>query len=118
MTDLKSKAAMLTEVFPDAGGRLLELNYVATKYAAGFFPPLLIVAFRFNVGGLLLLEPESKLARRDVLPMLGLGYFGLDAVQTAFTFGVSLTSAASTGLVFATAPVWGMLPTPRSSVGQ
>jgi len=40
--------------------------------------------------------------------MLGLGCFGIGAAQTAFTFGVSLTSAASTGLVFATAPVRGM----------
>jgi drug/metabolite transporter (DMT)-like permease len=75
----------------------------------------LLVALRFNVGGLLLLvvlcllEPESKLRRKDVLPMLGLGCFGIGAAQTAFTFGVSLTSAASTGLVFATSPVWGML---------
>ena len=31
------------------------------------------------------------------------------AAQTAFTFGVSMTSDASAGLVFATAPVWGIL---------
>ena len=53
---------------------------------------------------LCLLEPESKLRRKDVLPMLGLGCFGIGGAQTAFTFGVSLTSAASTGLVFATVP--------------
>src|SRR5215217_8913843 len=29
--------------------------------------------------------------------------------QTTFTFGVSLTSAANTGFIFATAPVWGLL---------
>jgi drug/metabolite transporter (DMT)-like permease len=29
--------------------------------------------------------------------------------QTGFTFGVSLSSAGSTGLIFATAPVWGLL---------
>jgi drug/metabolite transporter (DMT)-like permease len=28
--------------------------------------------------------------------------------QTAFTFGVSMTSAANTGLIFATAPIWGL----------
>lgn len=41
--------------------------------------------------------------------MLGLGCFGIGVAQTAFTFGASLTSAASTGLGFATTPVWGML---------
>jgi drug/metabolite transporter (DMT)-like permease len=73
------------------------------------------VAFRFIGGGLLLLfvlrilEPESRLRRKDILPMAALGCFGIGAAQTAFTFGISLTSAASTGLVFTTAPVWGML---------
>ncbi len=61
------------------------------------------------LGVLRVLEPESRLGLKDILPMLGLGCFGIGAAQTAFTFGVSLTSAASTGLVFATAPVWGML---------
>ena len=106
---------MLTKVSRILAAVFWGLNYVATKYAAHFLPPLMVVAFRFNVGGLLLLavlkllEPESKLKRRDILRMLGLGCFGVGVAQTSFTFGVSLTSAASTGLVFATAPVWGML---------
>jgi drug/metabolite transporter (DMT)-like permease len=67
------------------------------------------------MGGLLLLfvlrllEPGSRLTRKDVLPMASLGCFGVATAQTGFTFGVSLTSAASTGLIFATAPVWGLL---------
>jgi drug/metabolite transporter (DMT)-like permease len=115
VTGEKGKAAVLTEVSLILAAVFWGLNYVATKYAAHFLPPLLVVAFRFNVGGLLLLgvlrllEPESKLKRRDILHMLGLGCFGVGVAQTSFTFGVSLTSAASTGLVFATAPVWGML---------
>jgi drug/metabolite transporter (DMT)-like permease len=113
MSDGKSRA--LTEIALILAAVFWGLNFAATKYAAGYVPEFLIVAFRFNVGGLLLfgslklLEPESKLKRRDVLPMFALGCFGVGAAQTAFTFGVSLTSAASTGLVFATAPVWGML---------
>src|SRR5919202_1778228 len=112
---MKDKAAVLTEVSLIFAAIFWGLNFAATKYAAGFFPQLLIVAFRFNLGGLLLLgvlrllEPASRLTRKDILPMLGLGCFGIGAAQTAFTFGVSLTSAASTGLVFATSPVWGML---------
>jgi drug/metabolite transporter (DMT)-like permease len=76
---------------------------------------LTIVAFRFTVGGLLLLlvlrllEPESGLDRKDIPSMLGLGCLGVATAQTAFTFGISLTSASNTGLVFATAPVWGLL---------
>src|ERR671916_2435648 len=60
-------------------------------------------------GVLRFLEPKSRLARGDLLPMAALGCFGVATAQTGFTFGLSLTSAASTGLIFATAPVWGLL---------
>jgi hypothetical protein len=58
------------------------LNFAATKYAAGFFPQILLVAFRFNGGGLLplgalrLIEPASRLIRKDILPMLALRCLG------------------------------------------
>ena len=115
MSEEKSRAALLTEIALIFAAIFWGLNFAATKYAADFLPQLFIVAFRFIAGGLLLLlvlrilEPESRLRRKDILPMAGLGCFGIGAAQTAFTFGISLTSAASTGLVFTTAPVWGML---------
>ena len=106
---------MLTEVALIFAAIFWGLNFAATKYAADFLPQLFIVAFRFVGGGLVLflvlriLEPESRMRRKDILPMAALGCFGIGAAQTAFTFGISLTSAASTGLVFTTAPVWGMV---------
>ena len=109
------KATVLTELSLILAAVFWGTNYAATKYAAEYLPQLPIVAFRFTVGGLLLLfvlrllEPESGLERKDVLPMLGLGCLGVATAQTAFTFGISLTSASNTGLVFATAPVWGLL---------
>ena len=115
MSEEKSRAAVLTEAALIFAAIFWGLNFAATKYAADFVPQLFIVAFRFIGGGLLLLlvlrilEPESRLRRKDILPMAGLGCFGIGAAQTAFTFGISLTSAASTGLVFTTAPVWGMV---------
>ena len=115
VSEEKGRAAALTEVALIFAAIFWGLNFAATKYVADFVPQLFIVAFRFNLGGLLLLlilrllEPESRLGREDILPMMGLGFFGIGAAQTAFTYGVSLTSAASTGLVFTTAPVWGMV---------
>src|SRR5215210_6483757 len=97
VSEEKRKAAALTEVALIFAAVFWGLNFAATKYAADFVPQLFIVAFRFIVGGLLLLlvlkvlEPQSKLRRKDVLPVLGLGCFGIGAAQTAFTFGVSLT---------------------------
>jgi drug/metabolite transporter (DMT)-like permease len=115
VTDDKGKAAVFTELSLVVAAVFWGSNYAVTKYAAGHLPQLMIVAFRFTIGGLLLLlvlrllEPDSRLGRSDVLPMAALGCLGVAVSQTAFTFGVSMTSTANTGLVFATAPVWGLL---------
>ncbi|HEV2743636.1 MAG TPA: DMT family transporter [Rubrobacter sp.] len=115
MTEVKSKASLLTEASLILAAVLWGTNYAATKFAAQSIPPVSIVAVRFLVAGLLMylvlrvLEPGSRLARKDLLPMAGLGCLGVGLGQTTFTFGVSLTSAANTGFIFATAPVWGLL---------
>jgi drug/metabolite transporter (DMT)-like permease len=115
LTEDKDRAAALTEISLILAAIFWGTNYAATKFAALSIPPLSIVALRFVVGSLLmycmlrLLEPESRLRRKDLLPMAGLGCLGVAIGQTAFTFGVSMTTAANTGLIFATAPVWGLL---------
>ncbi len=115
VVDTKSRAAILTELSLVLAAIFWGANYAATKYAAEFIPPLLIVAFRFTVGGILMLcllrilEPGERPTPRDLLPVAGLGCLGVGIGQTCFTFGVSMTSAANTGLIFATAPIWGLL---------
>jgi drug/metabolite transporter (DMT)-like permease len=109
------RGAAATEVALVFAAIFWGLNFAATKYAADAIPPMMLVALRFSVGGglmyaaLRVLEPKSTLARGDLLPMAALGCFGVATAQTGFTCGLSLTSAASTGLIFATAPVWGLL---------
>ena len=111
----KPRVVVLTEISLILAAVFWGLNYAATKFAAQSLPPVSIVAVRFAVAGLLMygvlrvLEPESRLARKDLLPMAGLGCLGVAVGQTTFTFGVSMTSAANTGFIFATAPVWGLL---------
>jgi drug/metabolite transporter (DMT)-like permease len=115
VTGVKDRAAVLTEVSLILAAVFWGGNYAATKFAALSVSPFSIVAVRFVVAGLImygvlrLLEPGSTLRREDLIPMAGLGCLGVAFGQTAFTFGVSLTSAANTGLIFATAPVWGLL---------
>ena len=122
MTADRDKTAALTEVSLVLAAVFWGLNFAATKFAALSIPPLLLVAFRFSVGGLLMygalrvLEPGSRLRRGDLWPMAALGCLGVAVTQAGFTFGLSLTSAASTGLIFSTAPVWGMLI--GSALGQ
>ncbi len=90
-------------------------NFTAVKYVVESVPPILFAAARFTLAGLLLLPvallsgPDGRLARRDLLPMLGLGLVGVTLTQSVFTVGVSFTTAANTALVYSTAPVWGML---------
>jgi drug/metabolite transporter (DMT)-like permease len=109
------RTAVATEISLVFAAIFWGLNFAATKYATATIPPLALVALRFTVGGLLLLlvlrilEPKSRLRRSDLLPMAALGCLGVATAQTGFTFGLSLTSAGSTGLIFATAPVWGLL---------
>jgi drug/metabolite transporter (DMT)-like permease len=114
MMDQK-KVAIFTEISLGLAAVFWGANYAATKYATEFVPPLLIVALRFTVGGILMycllriVEPADRLKPKDLLPVAGLGCLGVAIGQTAFTFGVSMTSAANTGLIFATAPIWGLL---------
>ena len=95
---------MATEVSLVLAATFWGLNFAATKYAAASISPLLLVALRFTVGGLLLLlvvrllEPKSRLRRSDVLPMAALGCFGVATAQTGFTFGVSLSRPAARAL--------------------
>jgi drug/metabolite transporter (DMT)-like permease len=115
VTGDKPRTVVLTEVSLILAAVFWGGNYAATKFAAQSIPPVSVVAVRFVVGGLLMyavlrvLEPQSKLVRKDLLPMAGLGCLGVAVGQMTFTFGVSLTSAANTGFIFATAPVWGLL---------
>jgi drug/metabolite transporter (DMT)-like permease len=115
MSKVGNKGALATEVSLVLAATFWGLNFAATKYAAATISPLVLVALRFTLGGLALLlvlrvfEPKSRLRRSDLLPMAALGCFGVATAQTGFTFGLSLSSAGSTGLIFATAPVWGLL---------
>ena len=103
------EAALLLTVF------FFGTNFTAVKIVVDSVPPILFAATRFTLAGLLLLlllplvEPGSRLRRKDFLPILGLGVVGVTLTQTVFTLGVSLTTAANTALVYSTAPVWGML---------
>lgn len=115
MSETGKKSLALTEAMLVFAAIFWGGNYAVTKYAAEFLPPIIIVSLRFAGGAFLLLivlrvfEPGSRLHRNEILPMAALGCLGMAAAQTSFTFGVSMTSATNTGLVFATAPIWGLV---------
>ena len=97
------------------------------------YSPLPFVALPFALARLLLLvilrlrERGGKLRQGDILAMAGLGVVGVGVNNVLFTFGVDLTSASDTALIYATPPLWGMLlgfvlgqerPTPRGIFGD
>ena len=113
---LKNRAATLTEASLLLAVVFLGTNPVAVKVAVAEFPPLPFVAVRFILAGLLLLalvallEPrEGRPERRDLLSMVGVGLVGVGANNVAFTFGVSMTTASETALIYAAVPIWGIL---------
>jgi drug/metabolite transporter (DMT)-like permease len=107
---------MLSEASLISAALALGSNPVAVKYAVGDIEPLLFVALRFTLAGLAVLavlrflEPEdASLGRKDLLPMAGLGLVGVGVNNVLFTFGVDLTSASNTALIYATPPLWGIV---------
>src|SRR5215204_6380743 len=116
MAERKDRAATLTEAPLLLAALFLGTNPVVVKVAVAEFPPLPFVAMRFTLAGLLLLalaallEPrDGRPGRRDLLSMAGVGLLGVGANNVAFTFGVSMTTASETALIYAAVPIWGIL---------
>lgn len=90
-------------------------NPVSVKFAVAEVPPLTLAALRFFVAGLLLVvllrlvEPGRFPARRYLPRLVALGVVGVGVNQAAFALGVDITTASHTAMVYATAPIWGML---------
>ncbi len=90
-------------------------NPTSVKFIVQEVPPLALAAGRFTAAGLLLvgllrlIEPKGFPAWRDLPHLAFLGVIGVSINQAAFAVGVDLTTASHTAMVYATAPVWGML---------
>jgi drug/metabolite transporter (DMT)-like permease len=114
VTDLKDRAAMLTEASLFLAVLFLGTNPVAVKLAVSEVSPLPFVAIRFTLAGLVVLGLVFLLGldrpgRGDLLRMAGVGLIGVGMNNVAFTFGVSLTTASETALIYAAVPIWGIL---------
>ena len=115
VSDGKGRAGVLTEASLLLAVFFLGTNPVAVKFAVLDVPPLPFVAIRFLVAGLVLLpvafllRQGRSVGRRDLLAMAGVGLVGVGMNNVAFTFGVSMTTASDTALIYAAVPVWGIL---------
>ena len=90
-------------------------NPTSVKFIVQEVPPLALAAGRFTAAGLLLVgllrlvEPKGFPVWRDLPHLAFLGIVGVSVNQAAFAVGVQLTTASHTAMVYASAPVWGML---------
>jgi drug/metabolite transporter (DMT)-like permease len=115
VSDGKGRAAVLTEASLLLAVFFLGTNPVAVKFAVLDVPPLPFVAIRFLLAGLVLLpvalwlRQGQSVGRRDLLAMAGVGLVGVGMNNVAFTFGVSMTTASDTALIYAAVPIWGIL---------
>ena len=115
MTEGKGRAAVLTEASLLMAIFFLGTNPVAVKLAVLDVPPLPFVAMRFLLAGLVLLPVAllfgrgREVGRKDLFSMAGVGFVGVGMSNVAFTLGVSMTTASDTALIYAAAPIWGIL---------
>lgn len=85
------------------------VNYVVVKYGTGVLDPeayngvrIALAAFAF--AAIARLRREPRVARRDLLALLGLGVLGNGIYQFLFAEGVAHTSAGSAALLLAASP--------------
>ena len=94
------------------------LNFVAVKLVLREFSPMAFIGLRFTMATAVMWlflwqrtrGPNSNesvgVLRRDVLLIIGLGLLGHTVYQLLFVYGMSLTTAANSSLLLATAPIW------------
>jgi drug/metabolite transporter (DMT)-like permease len=113
-TSARGRAA-LAEVSILLAAFFVGTDVVSVKYALEGFPPLVLMPIRYALAGLLLLASLRLLRRgiglapQDLAALAGLGLVGVSLNQVGYTVGLSLTSGSDAALIFASAPVWGLL---------
>jgi drug/metabolite transporter (DMT)-like permease len=115
--DGAKQGAKLGEVSLLLAAFFVGTDFVSVKYAIRGLPPLALVPLRYIVAGLLLLGLLRLIGHtggvgvplRELPVMVGLGFVGVTLNQVGYTVGLSLTSGSNGALIFATAPVWGLL---------
>jgi drug/metabolite transporter (DMT)-like permease len=113
-TSTRGRAA-LAEVSILLAAFFVGTDIVSVKYALEGFPPLVLMPIRYTLAGLLLLTSLRLLRRgiglvpQDLAALAGLGLVGVSLNQVGYTVGLSLTSGSDAALIFASAPVWGLL---------
>jgi drug/metabolite transporter (DMT)-like permease len=109
--------ATLGEFFLLLAAFFVGTDFVSVKYALQGLPPLVLVPLRYVVAGCAILallrlfgnREGIGLSPKNLAVMAGLGFVGVTLNQVGYTVGLSLTSGSHGALIFATAPIWGLI---------
>lgn len=89
------------------------LNTTSMRYGVTHgFAPLVFIAVRWGIAGVgfvgitLASDRRPRIARRDLLTIVGLGVLGVTGVQVANIYALKLAPASTVVIVFGLLPVW------------
>lgn len=86
------------------------ISFVATKAVLAEVSPVTLIATRFAIGALVLLAIVRELPpRREWGSLALMGFVGVFVHQMLQAFGLTMTSAASTGWLIGLTPIWSAL---------
>jgi drug/metabolite transporter (DMT)-like permease len=91
------------------------VNFAFVKFALHDFSPLSFTIVRFALAALFLIaimlanrEPLT-LERRDIVPVIGLGFIGITLYNLLFMYGLSTTTASNSALFISSSPLFAAL---------
>lgn len=102
----------LTDVLLITVALIWGLNLVLVKVSLAELGPLPYNALRFTLAATLasvalrILEPNSRLERRDIPIFIGLGFLAHTLYQFLFIQGINLTTAGNAAILMGTSPMW------------
>ena len=86
------------------------ISFVATKAALAEVSPVTLVAVRFAIGAVVLLALVRELPpRREWRSLALMGFVGVFVHQMLQSYGLTMTSASSTGWLIGLCPIWSAL---------
>jgi drug/metabolite transporter (DMT)-like permease len=91
------------------------VNFAFVKYALADFSPLSFTILRFFIAALFLVSlmlarrESLTLERRDIWPVIGLGFIGITLYNLFFMEGLNLTTASNSALFISSSPLFAVL---------
>lgn len=87
------------------------LSFISIKLTVAVIPPMTLALFRFLIASVILLfllkkmEPDTKLARKDIPLMVMSGVLGVAVFNNFQNVGIKMTTASAASMIIAAIPI-------------